>query len=244
MLVSKTNKIAEKEITTVLGPVSVKVFESAKWAREKFAINLLEKKVIINFSVRRVGLEMKDTYFGIVVVAEDPKPFWETIYCKYCGMENKHYYKVCIQCGKIPHVQVRTNLCKKCGHLNSDDSRFCSRCGKTLVKERKSYEHLLLPSLIILSTCLITLLIYFYVGNVLPLAFGVFLLTLGTLLDITIGIVYFKRRKVKSSLEESVQSAPYTISSRIQEGTKYCKHCGKPNNDTAQSCTECGNAIL
>lgn len=106
MLVSKTNKIPDKEITVVLGPISVKVFESEKWARERFAINLLEREVIakggnaiINFSVRRVGLEMKDTYSGIAVVAEDFKPF-KKVYCGKYGKPNKRYFLYCMHCGE------------------------------------------------------------------------------------------------------------------------------------------------
>jgi uncharacterized protein YbjQ (UPF0145 family) len=107
MLVSKSNKIPDKEITAILGPVSVKVYESVKWAREKFAIELLEKKVkarggnaIINLTVRRVGLDMKDTYSGVVAVVEDIRPFWETVYCRQCGKSNKRYYSYCMHCGE------------------------------------------------------------------------------------------------------------------------------------------------
>ena len=107
MLVSKTSKIPDKEIYEVVGPVSVKVFEIEKWAQEKFALQLLERKVasiggngIINFSVKRVGLTLKKTYSGFAVVAGETRPFWETVYCGNCGKPNKRYYEYCMHCGK------------------------------------------------------------------------------------------------------------------------------------------------
>lgn len=252
MLVSKTNKIPDKEITAVLGSVSVKVFEVLTLDPEKDVIRLLERKVeamggnaLINFSRRRRGLNFKDNYSGTAVIAVDPRPFWEEIYCRHCGKPNKRYYKVCIHCGKDFQIPIRTRPCKNCGHLNGDESKFCSKCGiqlEALVKEKIIYEHLLLSSFIILSTLLFILFIYFYMTNTLPLTINVVILTLGTIVDITIGTVYFKWRRVLSSQSPS-RSAPQTGSLKIQEGIKYCIHCGEPNRNTAQICEVCGKAI-
>lgn len=107
MLVSKTSKIPDKEIYEIIGPVSVKVLEIEKWAQEKFALQLLEREVgsmggnaLINFTVKRVGFALKNTYSGIAVVAGEIRPFWETVYCGKCGMPNKRYYEYCMHCGK------------------------------------------------------------------------------------------------------------------------------------------------
>lgn len=117
MLVSKTNKIPDKEITVVLGPISVKVFESEKWARERFAINLLEREVIakggnaiINFSVRRVGLEMKDTYSGIAVVARTSNLSRKCIVGSTGSQTNDIFYIVCIA-GRKNGIIFKKNVC-------------------------------------------------------------------------------------------------------------------------------------
>ena len=139
MLYSKTNKIPDKEITAVIGYVSVKVLEIDKWARKDFALGLLERKIInmggnaiINLSVRRVRLDMKNTYSGLAVIAEDIRPFWEIVNCAHCGKPNKLYYLYCMHCGKKHQKELRTKLCTKCGRLNRESAQFCSACGRSL----------------------------------------------------------------------------------------------------------------
>ena len=85
MIVSKTSKIPDKEIYEVIGPVSVKVLEIEKGAREDLSKHILKRKVInmggnalINFSVKREGLALKNIYSGLGVIVKDAKPWWET----------------------------------------------------------------------------------------------------------------------------------------------------------------------
>lgn len=70
---------------------------------------------------------------------------------------------------------------------------------------------------------------------------------LGIVVVITLGIVYYKHRRVKLRnkirMQETSRLIPYKITDRIREGVKYCKYCGKPNHDESQFCEVCGNTI-
>ncbi|GAH70815.1 unnamed protein product [marine sediment metagenome] len=108
MIVSKTDKIPNKKIVSVLGKVKTRQttsYEKYEWKARDRMIRKAKKmgaNAIINFSYRRLGLwEVYEYYRGLAGIVEDILPIQKVLsndYCWQCGKRIKDNARYCGSC--------------------------------------------------------------------------------------------------------------------------------------------------
>ena len=109
MFASKTDKIPNKKIVSVLGKVKARQttsFGKYEWKARDRMIRKAEKmgaNAIINFSCRRRGLlDILEYYRGLAVIVEDIISIQKVLsndYCWQCGKRIKDNARYCGFCG-------------------------------------------------------------------------------------------------------------------------------------------------